>query len=337
MTVQELFKIVDRQRLFELYCQADARSAINSGNPVREVDREIFGDTMDEILHLTPMKCENIDTLIFEPWEGQRPYPEGNLLGDTHGVGAEEAISDWHKILDWSFIIGYGYKQRWALYFTPWVEMVGLSIPNDVIDKYGADIVALNIFWEMVFNGWTKEDHKEHTEEILSDFFDDLDDGFQTNGLEDESLADKPGRRGLFWVICEFDENGETFFPSNSDVQILSWQAHPDTERFYWGPYIEEMDMHEDESDCDTQDFSHEEVWKLIQVHYDNMAVVQEVSAYAWDHFPRGRVEINQGKAFVFYDPALCKMDSFRDRIIHLFSLDTLDIDEVVFGADKKS
>ena len=172
MNVQELFRKIDRQRLYELYCIADEKFA-KENTP--EIGLKIISETIDEFLSITPTECEEIEALSFEPFENEVMYPEGQLLGDIYGLpkesvkifltinGEPELYNDLPGVVD-----GFVPERLSGIDFIPWSEMLGLPLTDEILDKYGEDVIAVNIFWEMIFYGWTEESYRNRCDDILS-------------------------------------------------------------------------------------------------------------------------------------------------------------------------
>jgi hypothetical protein len=292
MTVRELIAAIDSHRLCELYCEADEEFA---AYPNQNACQKLIDATIDTMLALKPVPCSSVDTLLYEPDDGEEPYPGGRLRGNVYGEGDEERIIPPLMIMMSGTIIGTGEKQGYAMDFTPWNELMGLEIPDETIERYGRDVVALNIFYEMTWNGWTIEDHATRTDEILS-------------GLPEEADTDKfiPIRGGVFWVQCGFGEDGEMVFDSSP---IITHQ------------YLSDLDHS-----------SHEEVWRHLST--GDIAAASFVGDAAWNYYPRGRVEVKNGKATVYHHPELAGMDAFQKRVSNIFRLDNPKIKSVVFKAD---
>ena len=62
--------------------------------------------------------------------------------------------------------------------------------------------------------------------------------------------------------------------------------------------------------------FSHERSWPLAVE-----SLPQRIRNKAWNHFPRGRVEIANGKATVYYNPVLANWPGFEAAVIREFEL----------------
>ena len=172
MKVQELFRRIDRQRLYELYCTVDEKFA---NEPEPRIGPKIICETIDEILSITPVTNDDseVDFLMFEPYEEEDMDPEAKLLGDVYGQPKEEFKKDLYLYEILKEIHGEDIDApdcRYAMDFTPWSEMLGLNVPDEIIEKYGEDVMALNIFWEMTFNGWDEASHDNRCDEILSKY-----------------------------------------------------------------------------------------------------------------------------------------------------------------------
>jgi len=339
MNVQDFLKTIDRDRLYELYCTVDEEFAKRYSK-----GRLLISDTIDEFLRLKPKKGASGNTVLFDPYEGKLPYPEGPLLGNVHGLGPdeykgplfgslgyrvdkaflvhpdgsrEESTDPLYLFMNpYVFVIAYGEREPWGgMDFSPWNEIAGFIIPDEIIEKYGADVIAVNIFYEIIYNGWTATSQRRRSKRILS------------------SLSERPDslpavpvemrRNGLFWVICAFDENGEIVL-TNTDKIISCQRALDDTRQFDSDPMKSHADawisIHEDYGDGHGRGFT----WTVSKI-------TNNAHCY---YYPRGRVEIRGTKAIVFHHPQLVEMEKFKDRIIELFELDNADIDEVIFKAD---
>ena len=62
--------------------------------------------------------------------------------------------------------------------------------------------------------------------------------------------------------------------------------------------------------------YSHERTWPELT---KNQA--QKIKGKTWNHFPRGRVEIANGKATVYFNPELSGWTEFQATVIEAFGL----------------
>ena len=245
MNVQDFFKTIDRDRLYELYCTVDVEFAKKCSK-----GRLLISDTIDEFLSLKPKKGSSGNTLLFDPYEGQLPYPEGPLLGNVHGLGPDEYKGPLFGSLgyrtDKAFLvhpdgskeeltdpldlfmnpyeleIAYGEREPWgSMDFSSWNEIAGFIVPDEIIEKYGTDVIAVNIFYEIIYNGWTAKSQRRRSMRILSSLSERLD--------SPPAVHVETRRKGLFWVICAFDETGEIVL-TNTD-KIISCQRTLDDTR----------------------------------------------------------------------------------------------------------
>ena len=100
--------------------------------------------------------------------------------------------------------------------------------------------------------------------------------------------------RGLFWVT--------------DDGEIITYKIPCDADGV-----MESVSLPYNSRRGDS--FTHKATWKEAA---QNQA--REIRSKAWNHFPRGRVEIKPGKVTVFLNPILCSPD-FEQRIRNEFLL----------------
>lgn len=137
-----------------------------------------------------------------------------------------------------------------------------------------------------------------------------FDDGSYETEFGTESLS-----RGLFWVICGFDEDGTFAF---SDCEFAAFLIPCDR-----------MGHVDQEHEWMMASNNHKAAWPIMP---DDC--VPNMKNLPWNYYPRGRVEINNGKAIVYYHPDLQDMEGFEERIIEEFGLDSEEIKTVSFKAD---
>ena len=105
-------------------------------------------------------------------------------------------------------------------------------------------------------------------------------------------------RKGLFWVISNIeDEQKLLTYTVICDKNGITAAGQP--------PYNSQKG----------NSFSHERTWLLVS---ENMPM--KIRKKRWDYFPRGRVEVANGKVTVYYNPIIC-WPGFQDAVIQEFEL----------------
>lgn len=113
---------------------------------------------------------------------------------------------------------------------------------------------------------------------------------------------------GIFWFTCEFLEDGKSDF-YNSEMIYLNYPCDLDgnTDGVIIG------------NSKDGSSFTHKNTWQdLVRTKS------KDIRNKPWNYFPRGRVEIHNGKAKIFYNPRLDECKNFRTEINIRFGLEVL-------------
>jgi hypothetical protein len=106
-------------------------------------------------------------------------------------------------------------------------------------------------------------------------------------------------RKGLFWVVQT----------ENEECELYTYSVSCNRNG------IKETDQHAYNS-RKGDSFSHEATWPLL---VEKMP--QKIRNKPWNYFPRGRVEIANGKATVYYNPVLTDRKEMKESIIREFKL----------------
>jgi hypothetical protein len=108
-------------------------------------------------------------------------------------------------------------------------------------------------------------------------------------------------RKGLFWVI---EESGER--------KLLTFSAECDKD----GVVNEGQPAYNSRKG---DSLAHKNSWETATKDYP-----REIRNKQWNHFPRGRVEIANGKATVFHNPSLSEWSVFEAAVIRDFEIEGL-------------
>jgi len=110
-------------------------------------------------------------------------------------------------------------------------------------------------------------------------------------------------KKGLFWAIDNGGERMILAYPAACDMSGAVEAGQP--------PYNSKKG----------DSFSHERSWPLAVE-----SLPQRIRNKAWNHFPRGRVEVANGKATVYYNPVLADWADFEAAVICEFELDDFPV-----------
>lgn len=108
-------------------------------------------------------------------------------------------------------------------------------------------------------------------------------------------------RKGLFWVIGEAGTR-----------QLLTFSVECDEN----GALCDEQIPYNSRKG---DSYVHRQSWALAAQKYP-----REIRNKPWNHFPRGRVEISNGKATVFHNPALEAWTEFQASVMHEFEIENI-------------
>jgi hypothetical protein len=195
----------------------------------------------------------------------------------------------------------YDSKGKWrsgACWWRLWNECLNYDIDEEWLREAGETTVAAHILHYTASLGYTWNETKLHMR-----FREE-----RSHWLE----------RGLFWVKCGIREVGYDGGFDFSDCEIIPFAMSCDSsgqvdERCAWMMAYN----------------NHKAAWNTILS--DRNPALKQV---AWDYYPRGRVEIDDGKVIVYYHPGLRKMNRFENQIIDIFGLDDPAVKSVSFKAD---
>lgn len=107
--------------------------------------------------------------------------------------------------------------------------------------------------------------------------------------------------KGLFWVI---DDNDERF------MLIYAAACDENGERFCALPVYNSKNGNS---------FSHERSWRETAKEQPN-----KINSKPWNYFPRGRVEIKNGEAKVYFNPSLIEWKDFEISVMRHFELESI-------------
>ena len=110
-------------------------------------------------------------------------------------------------------------------------------------------------------------------------------------------------RKGLFWVI---DESGER--------QLVTFAAECDQN----GVVIDNQFTYNSRKG---DSFAHKNAWQIAAKDYP-----REIRNKPWNYFPRGRVEITNGKATVYFNPVLADWPEFEESMIGEFEIESFSV-----------
>ena len=115
--------------------------------------------------------------------------------------------------------------------------------------------------------------------------------------------------KGIFWFICGFNEMDECVF---SDNEMIAFPVPCDRN----GQMIGHSDFNSKKGNA----YNHEKTWTSFVKHR------KDLRKYGWNYFPRGRVEISGGRAFLYVNINIIRYENFQRDIADVFHLDGLDI-----------
>ena len=116
--------------------------------------------------------------------------------------------------------------------------------------------------------------------------------------VSDENYEYMEMKKGLFWVI------GDDY-----DRAILTYAIECDKN----GQRIGEVPVYNSKKG---DSFSHRQSWAEAAIAQPN-----RIKNKPWDYFPRGRVEIKDGKATIYFNPILSEWNGFEASVAIEFEL----------------
>jgi len=111
-------------------------------------------------------------------------------------------------------------------------------------------------------------------------------------------------KKGLFWKIP--NDNGEQ--------KLLTYAAVCDS-----NGVIEKGQPAYNSKKGDS--FSHERTWPLVAE-----GLPQRIRSKPWNFYPRGRVEMSNGKATVYHNPLLAEWVGLEAAVVREFELDSFPV-----------
>lgn len=121
--------------------------------------------------------------------------------------------------------------------------------------------------------------------------------------------------QGIFWFTCSFE--GEEEQSDFSETELLALLV-PCQENGSWEAKAlpEGIAFNSRRGDA----FTHKKTWaKLTEKR-------KELRRYAWNYFPRGRVEIRHGKAMIFMNPCILSCEHFQEKLVEKFHLEGMKV-----------
>ena len=122
--------------------------------------------------------------------------------------------------------------------------------------------------------------------------------------MEKEKKMEGYMRKGVFWAIP--DDDGKPY--------ILKLSAVCDSN----GKITEESPAYNSKKG---DSYSHEQSWSSV-----TESSSKKIRDKPWNHFPRGRVEIKNGKAIVYHNPKFENWIHFEETIINEFELSNIPV-----------
>ena len=115
----------------------------------------------------------------------------------------------------------------------------------------------------------------------------------------------EPISKGIFWFICGFNERDECDF---SETEMIAFPVP-------WG---------RDGNVTGDWNYNHKKTWTSFVKHR------KDLRKYGWNYFPRGRVEISGGRAFLYVNINIIRYENFKRDIMDRFHLDGVAVRVIV-------
>ena len=115
----------------------------------------------------------------------------------------------------------------------------------------------------------------------------------------------EPISKGIFWFICGFNEMDECDF---LETEMIAFPVP-------WG---------RDGNVTGDWNYNHKKTWTSLVKHR------KDLRKYGWNYFPRGRVEISGGRAFLYVNINIIRYENFKRDIIDRFHLDGVAVRVIV-------
>ena len=114
--------------------------------------------------------------------------------------------------------------------------------------------------------------------------------------------------KGIFWFICFWGEDGELSFTGEIISLPVPWD---------WDGNLAPGISFNSKSGLSN---THKNSWK------DLVAKRKDLRRFPWNYFPRGRVQISRGRAFVFMNPIIQECEDYMLRIQQKFHIEEMDV-----------
>lgn len=115
-------------------------------------------------------------------------------------------------------------------------------------------------------------------------------------------------RKGIFWFLCFVDQEGELIF--TGEIMSLSIPCDEDG-----NPKVPVS--FNSKNGCSN---THKASWQTVTKGRKDLRKIP------WNYFPRGRVEISRGRAFVFMNPRILGCGDYLELIKETFGIACLDV-----------
>lgn len=120
---------------------------------------------------------------------------------------------------------------------------------------------------------------------------------------------------GIFWFTCSFAGQEERFDFSESELLALPVPCKEGGAGEAWD-LPEGFAYNSRRGDA----FTHKKTWAMLTEKR------RELRRYAWNYFPRGRVEIRHGKAVIFMNPGILSCENFQEKLVKRFHLEGMKV-----------
>lgn len=119
--------------------------------------------------------------------------------------------------------------------------------------------------------------------------------------------------KGIFWFPCFVGTEGELIF--TGEIVALLVPCGEDG-----NPEVPASLATHEYNSRNGRSNTHKDSWKAVT------AGRKDLRGIPWNYFPRGRVEISRGRAFIFMNPEILNCDNYLERIREKFGIGHLDI-----------
>lgn len=118
--------------------------------------------------------------------------------------------------------------------------------------------------------------------------------------------------QGIFWFTCSFAGEEERCDFSETELLALAVPCgEVCTEALPEGFVFNSR-----KGDA----FTHRKTWAVLTKKR------KDLRRYAWNYFPRGRVEIRHGKAVIFMNPCILSCEHFQEKLVERFHLEGMKV-----------